>query len=947
MHLAWYGVPDALGIVPGGTDNCYKNDTDFKLCAADKAARTDGGTPQNAVALAFTAAADTTHFPGADGGVVTDGRSIVIAGAASGPKNMHIPQNQYFSCSGPPGGQRNQNAANNSVPYYMLPNSIVLEPGTWSNPSNLSIWRDANSLLDSCFIRPTWYNEYTLQTLVLGATLKTRALIDNIEHAFVGTATVCGSNPNNPGSTVDGEACSMRDVTCIGFDVCDDSRASPRAVFSDVNYESNVGEFIHNNGGGMKLENANVQNFIEGVLDNASGDDITKASWRITSIVADSTGEALVKIDTSGSTADQIVSGDTVIIGSFVSGSSGPPALNGRWIVKCAALPPTPCGGSTNGFDLMNSSFYGPSTTASWKAGSNVLSVPDTAQIGGGQYLCAPGGTPPFSCTIPSGFGSTGSPTLTANLSAGGNQASVSSTANWPATGLIKIGSGSSLEYIAYAVLNATTIQLTKRGADGFGGSGQAHSSGDAITVAPPTVIATVPSLNKVIVNATATASGSNVSVAFLNDPYFNPSGDCSLTTSTCALLNANYHTWTGLAAAGSTPDGVLATTATGTNTSNVLTVAGNTFKLQPGMLAYDLDHESYLTDSMGNPLQVTLVSGSSVTLSGNPQSSGSFADNVRFAGCGYPGDSADASGAAPAPWLGNCAATAYLFYGVDANHGGAGTACDYIHSHGWRVYMHMNNGQETVCNKMIFDSGSGGAASGGIDNNDTADPTSVGIWVEGDGDKIELADGKVEARTGFLNTGINENNGVGLSNFNFTTSDLYSLVFANSGRSNISQLHGSPSGAGYADSSELGLTLTASDLDTTSVYYDDPTKLSTLHCANNVFATSFCGNLLTHVAAGGTAPVVAAPMTATSAVISGNDNAGRVTFSSGLVATQTLTINFAAPWSTPPVCLAQVESSMPNLGTASSVTTTSVAFKFAGNVTAGQTVSFQCLGFK
>jgi hypothetical protein len=369
-----------------------------------------------------------------------------------------------------------------------------------------------------------------------------------------------------------------------------------------------------------------------------------------------------------------------------------------------------------------------------------------------------------------------------------------------------------------------------------------------------------------------------------------------------------------------------------------------NAFKLQPGMQAIDLTltTPACVQDSMGNCLSVQSISGTTVTLNGNPNNVAN-GDSIKFTGCGYPGFPGIGLSGDPQPWLGNCAATAYLFYGISPTKGGVGTSCDTIHSHGWRVYMHMNNGQETVCSKMIFDSGS----TGNLDNNATADPTSVGIWVEGDGDKIELADGKAEARTGFLNTGVGENNGVGLSNFNLTTGSDYSLVFVNSGRSNISQLHGAARGAAYADSLELGLTLTADDLNATTLYYDDPAQLAVLRCANNSFATPFCGNLLTHVAAGGTAPAVAAPLTAIAAGVSGNDNAGRITFPSSMVATQTVTLNFAALWSAPPVCLAQVESSTPNLGTASSVTPTSVSFKFATNVLPGQTVSFQCIGFK
>jgi hypothetical protein len=59
------------------------------------------------------------------------------------------------------------------------------------------------------------------------------------------------------------------------------------------------------------------------------------------------------------------------------------------------------------------------------------------------------------------------------------------------------------------------------------------------------------------------------------------------------------------------------------------------------------------------------------------------------------------------------------------------------------------------------------------------------------------------------------------------------------------------------------------------------------------------------------------------------------------------MTLNFAATWPSPPVCFAQVESTTPDLGTMSSVSTTSVMFKFAASVTGSPVVSYQCLGFR
>ena len=57
VHLAWYGVPDATGNIPGGGTKCYADDTPtgFRACAADAVPRTDTGVAQNAVQKAFDA----------------------------------------------------------------------------------------------------------------------------------------------------------------------------------------------------------------------------------------------------------------------------------------------------------------------------------------------------------------------------------------------------------------------------------------------------------------------------------------------------------------------------------------------------------------------------------------------------------------------------------------------------------------------------------------------------------------------------------------------------------------------------------------------------------------------------------------------------------------------------------------------------------------------------
>ena len=93
-----------------------------------------------------------------------------------------------------------------------------------------------------------------------------------------------------------------------------------------------------------------------------------------------------------------------------------------------------------------------------------------------------------------------------------------------------------------------------------------------------------------------------------------------------------------------------------------------------------------------------------------------------------------------------------------------------------------------------------------------------MGLWIEGDGDKIELGQGKVEARSAFINTGDPANDNVTLTNFNLRTSNDNSVVFANSATTTFGEVHGGADGAGYADSTETALTITGTMLPDTTV---------------------------------------------------------------------------------------------------------------------------------
>lgn len=54
-------------------------------------------------------------------------------------------------------------------------------------------------------------------------------------------------------TTCDGESCNRNNMLIIGFDTCDET-TKQRSILSNLFEECLVNEWIHDNGGGMKLE---------------------------------------------------------------------------------------------------------------------------------------------------------------------------------------------------------------------------------------------------------------------------------------------------------------------------------------------------------------------------------------------------------------------------------------------------------------------------------------------------------------------------------------------------------------------------------------------------------------------------------------------------------------------------------------------------------------------
>jgi hypothetical protein len=526
VHLSWYGVPDVAD--PNNTA-CYT--TGYPLSC--------DGTTQLQAALK---AADVGAGLGGDGGVTTEGRSIAILS-----DNIEIKPDQYLTCEGPPGVSRIQSGL---YPYYKLPHSIVLK---FDNTASYTIQRDQNTWLSDCILRPSWYYpDGTLPPTTVAGTVQ-------MLHKFVSTSTTCATKVCAATTCAD-KACNMESMLIIGFDTCDDTSQANKAIIRDVAEDCLVDEWLHNNGGGMKLQNLSASPVIETSL----GDTAQSATATITAVALSGGDSVQVTVDTGSSTSltdtFQASGGDTVLISGLGPGntSTAPVSANGRWLTASA----TSGGGYSYNVVLTLPSWVGPTYSgSSWIGGAPVIKVYDTTNIIPGQYLCA-SGTAPF-CTPPTGFGfsaatssdihSLGMTTGTVTISGGGT------TSGWPVSGVVHVVS----EDMLYNVRSGTTFKVTQRGVNGT--SAVTHLNTDTITPAAPAVLGVVPSAEAVIVSAPAQSSGSG-NVTFGND--IRVMG----TLAGVLTLNPAYHTWTGNQGAGGYPSARLTVKANATGPTSTIT---------------------------------------------------------------------------------------------------------------------------------------------------------------------------------------------------------------------------------------------------------------------------------------------------------------------------------------------------------------------------------------
>ena len=248
---------------------------------------------------------------------------------------------------------------------------------------------------------------------------------------------------------------------------------------------------------------------------------------------------------------------------------------------------------------LQGSSYAGPTYTgATWDSGLSTLRIYDVTNVLDGQYLCS-SGTAPF-CTAPTAFQvpNTQSSDVNSlgNTSAGTGNIHVTSTANWPSTGVLSfpaegVSCSGKIEYMTYhlqALANKsgydpTQIEIDTRGWDNTPIC--LHSNNHAgVIVSAPQVLQAIPNAGNltetpvVAVNANAqSGEPSGQTVKFLNDN--------TQTTGLAGqlILNNVYQTYTQNMHTSGGIWGPFVALGDTNSTPTLLNVT-NAFKVQPGM---------------------------------------------------------------------------------------------------------------------------------------------------------------------------------------------------------------------------------------------------------------------------------------------------------------------------------------------------------------------------
>lgn len=349
VKLPWYGVADAT------TSACLSNRASCDSVAALNAAFTAAGIYGN-------------------GSVSTEQRSIVLNSA-----DVTLPLNSSLDCGGNPIQTVGQNAGTKF--YWTLPSSIAL------NNAHSIITQGANAI-SNCLIFPTWYtttppSTYTGSPTALPATIPDMAQFTRL---FTGTAVVQR-----------GQNVSLSTSVIWGFDICVDLSNSGGIANTDVTTQCNNDWFIWGQRGGVELDAAQPQIFVQSrVKENGVNIDLTR--WPVTGYTVDGSGQIVLTLDPTPNTTNCptlsacLSTGMTMVFSGFqeinIKARETGDVTNGNPIIS--NLP----GNSGNGIDGIGAVQVGASVVDSGTSGCNFSGLIVTGVDIMGQAVTLSGGAP-------------------------------------------------------------------------------------------------------------------------------------------------------------------------------------------------------------------------------------------------------------------------------------------------------------------------------------------------------------------------------------------------------------------------------------------------------------------------------------------------------------------------------------------------------------------------
>lgn len=321
------------------------------------------------------------------------------------------------------------------------------------------------------------------------------------------------------------------------------------------------------------------------------------------------------------------------------------------------------------------------------------------------------------------------------------------------------------------------------------------------------------PGTFKVILSANASANGTGAAVSFGNATSF--SGDYPR-----LVLSAATRVWTANPSAWGA--NAFVTSGIGDGITMTIGTVGDTTRIQPGMYI-SLD---------GSPIgNVTAVDDVNHTITVQ-QIVSTGTHTLTLTGCGYPGFYGTKS-----PWLGNCAATAYLMGGPKADTDeDQGLGIVQAISKGWQIGFHLINALDTRC--------TGCQVNG---NGSVYDRREFGIWFDTGTDETLWAGGGVHATgTALIQSSGQSNNCDVYSGNDLETSLHDGWGFAQiDGCLQVIGAHNHNAMDAFIGAAAVNTVLQGNYFPSGDLYYENGTAIANTSAVGNIFRTGAADHLV------------------------------------------------------------------------------------------------------